>query len=132
LFAAVDMDGGLMVDGGLVDKAPLLGAASHFAAKSLLVHWLPSASLERPPLAFLQRRLSPLSLQSQAVDVARQQHYQDQLACLRGQGLKVLEVKGLGLPRPGPRRLYLGSRAFAAAREQTLAALAGAAGGLPS
>lgn len=123
LFAAVELDGGLMVDGGLVDKAPLVAAVEHFGAKSLLVHWLPSASLERPPLAFLHKRLSPLALQSQAVDLARQQHYLDQLACLRGQGIQVLEVKGLGLPRPGPRRLDRGPEAFAAARRQTLAAL---------
>ncbi|MFH1033629.1 MAG: patatin-like phospholipase family protein [Pseudomonadota bacterium] len=125
LFAAVELDGGLMVDGGLVDKAPLLGAAERLGAKTLLVHWLPSSSLEREPLAFLQKRLSPLALQSQAVDAARQQHYQDQLACLRGRGLTVLEVQGRGLPRPGPRRLHLGPGAFAAARAQTLAALAG-------
>jgi NTE family protein len=126
LFAAVELDGGLMVDGGLVDKAPLLGAAEHFGAGTLLAHWLPSASLERPPLAFLQKRLSPLALQSQAVDMARQQHYLDQLAQVRGLGLEVLEVKGLGLPRPGPRRLHLGQAAFAAARSRTLEALGGA------
>ncbi|CAO0820729.1 NTE family protein [Desulfarculales bacterium] len=125
LFAAVELDGGLMVDGGLVDKAPLAEAARHFRAKSLLVHLLPSASLERPPLAFLHKRLSPLALQSQAVSLARQQHYLDQLAELRNRGLTVLEVKGRGLPRPDPRRLYLGSQAFAAARTLTLASLRG-------
>ncbi len=125
LFAAVELDGGLLVDGGLVDKAPMAAAVRHFGARSLLVHLLPSASLERPPLSFLRRRLSPLALQSQAVDLARQQHYLDQMAGLREQGLTLLEVVGRGLPRPGPRQLHRGGQAFAAARAGTLAALGG-------
>ena len=123
LFAAVELAGGLLVDGGLVDKAPLRAAVEHFGAGSLLAHWLPSASLEEPPLAFLQKRLTPLAAQARGVDMSRQQHYLDDLASLRAGGLPVLEIRGVGLPRPSPRHLERGPAAFAAARRQTLAAL---------
>ena len=58
-------------------------------------------------------------LQAKAVDAARQQHYEDQLAWVRGQGPTVVDLRQPGLPRCGPRRLHLGPRAFAQAREAT-------------
>ncbi|MFZ5587521.1 MAG: patatin-like phospholipase family protein [Thermodesulfobacteriota bacterium] len=119
LFAAVEHMGGLLVDGGLVDKAPLLAAVRRFGAKSLVVHLLPSASLEGPPLGFLAQRGAPWRLQAKAVDAARQQHYEDQLALVREQGLVVAEVRQRELVRCGPRRLHLGPQAFAQARAAT-------------
>lgn len=120
LFAAVEHAGGLLVDGGLTDKAPVLAAAERFGAKTLVVNLLPSASLEGDPLGFLRRRGTPWRLQAKAVDAARQQNYEDQLAWVRGQGLTVVDLCQAGLPRCGPRRLHLGPRAFAQAREATL------------
>jgi NTE family protein len=116
LFSAVEIRNRLLVDGGLVDKAPLAAAATHLGARSLIVHMLGSASLERPPGHDLARSLSPFRLQRRAVDAARWQHYQDQRDGLRGQGVEVVEVLAEGLPRLGPGRLAQGPSAFAAAR----------------
>lgn len=123
LFAAVPWEGGLLVDGGLVDKAPLAASVEHLGAASLLVHLLPSASLERPLTAALARPLAPLRLHSRAVDAARNQAYLDQKEAVQQRGLRILEVIGRGLPRCGPRRLHQGPAAFQAARRNTLAQL---------
>lgn len=123
LFQAVEHQGRLLVDGGLVDKAPLAAAAEYFGAQSLLVNLLPSASLERPPRAFLDRPYTPLALQTQAVDAARRQHYLDQMAQVRAQGLTVLEVVQSRLPRLGPGRMALGAAAFEQARLASARAL---------
>ncbi len=117
LFAAVPHAGGLLLDGGLVDKAPLVAAARHFGAASLVVHLLPSASLEGPPLARLRQPLSAWRLQRQAVDAARQQQYEDQVERLRQEGVVVREIVGRDLPRLGPGRLRQGPEAFAKARQ---------------
>ncbi len=129
LFAAVEIEGRLLVDGGLVDKAPLEAARVHLGAASLLAHVIPSASLEKPLSATLGRAFSPLRVQARGVDAARQQHYQDQLEAVRSHGVRVLEVLARGLPRLGPKRLALGPEAFAQARRQTLAALSQAQAG---
>jgi predicted acylesterase/phospholipase RssA len=125
LFSAVEMDGRLLVDGGMVDKAPLAAAAERLGARSLLVHVLGSASLGRPPAYDLGRAFSPLRLQRRAVDAARWQNYQDQRDGLRGRGVEVLEIVAKNLPRLGPGRLGLGPRAFAAARQRCRDILAG-------
>lgn len=117
LFAATPHAGGLLLDGGLVDKAPLVAAARHFGAASLVVHLLPSASLEGPPLASLRKPLTAWRLQRQAIDAARQQQYEDQVDRLRQEGVMVWECVGRGLPRLGPGRLDQGPAAFAQARQ---------------
>jgi NTE family protein len=116
LFSAVEMESRLLVDGGLVDKAPLAAAVEHLGAATLIVHMLGSASLERPLGQDLGRAFSPLRLQRRAVDAARWQHYQDQRDGLRRQGTNVVEVLAEDLPRLGPGRLALGPEAFQRAR----------------
>ncbi|MBU1275080.1 MAG: patatin-like phospholipase family protein [Proteobacteria bacterium] len=127
LFAAVPHAGGLLVDGGLVDKAPLLACAKHLGAASLVVHVLPSSSLERTSAQTLARTLAPLRVQSRAVDAARWQTYLDQKETVLAQGLQLREVIAQGLPRCGPRRMHLGPAAFAAARQGARAALGASA-----
>jgi NTE family protein len=122
LFSALAWRGGLMVDGGLVDKAPLLAVRRHLDARSLLVHFLPSASLARPAARTLARRLAPLRLQARAVDAAREQAYLDQAAWLAEEGVPLWEVAGGAYPRVGPGRLERGPAAFDAARAATRAA----------
>jgi NTE family protein len=119
LFAAVPWKDSLLVDGGLVDKAPLAAAHTHLGAACLVTHLLTSASLEKPLNGMLSRAFSPLRLQSRAVDAARLQHYRDQLQTVRQAGATVLEVTANGLPRLGPRRLQNGPQAFAQARRQS-------------
>jgi len=116
LFSAVPHQGGLLVDGGMVDKAPVLPACSRWKPGALVVHLLPSSSLEKPLPALLARSLAPLRLQARAIDAARQQAYQDQVAQVRAQGVEVREVIAAGLPRLGPKRLQEGPRAFEQAR----------------
>lgn len=116
LFSAVPHQGGLLLDGGLVDKAPVLAACRRWKPAALLVHLLPSASLEKPVSALLARPLAPLRLQARAIDAARQQGYRDQLAQVRAQGVEVREVISRRLPRLGPKRLGAGPKAFELAR----------------
>ncbi len=123
LFEPVRSRGRLLLDGGLVDKAPVTSAARHFQAQSLVVHLLPSASLEQPPGAYLRRKASPAGLFYRAIDAARQQNYQDQLDQARRDGLRVRQVVSAGMPRPGPKRLHLGPAAFDQARRRTIKAL---------
>jgi len=124
LFAAVPWGQDLLVDGGLVDKAPLMACVERMKPASLVVHLLPSASLETPLAATLGRTLAPLRVHGRAVDAARQQVFQDQLEAVRKRGVRVVETLAQGLPRCGPRSLQRGPAAFAAARRNTLAQLA--------
>jgi len=123
LFTAVELDGGMLVDGGMIDKAPLVATVDRLGAASLVVHLLPSASLERPVAATLAKPLAPLRMQARAVDAARLQFYEDQKAELARRGVPVIEIIGHGLPRCGPKRMANGPRAFEAARINTLAQL---------
>ena len=123
LFAAVPWQGRLLVDGGIIDKAPLISAKERWDAASLVVHLLPSSSLERPVAATLAKRLAPLRVQARAVDAARLQFYEDQKAELTRRGVDVIEVVARNLPRCGPKRMANGPRAFEAARQNTLASL---------
>lgn len=123
LFAAVPHEGGLLVDGGLVDKAPLTACAKHLGAASLVVHVLPSSSLERTPAQTLARALAPLRIQSRAVDAARWQMYLDQKEEVIRRGLTLREVIAGDLPRCGPKRMHHGPAAFAAARRNARDAL---------
>ena len=122
LFRAVSRGEELLLDGGLVDKAPLAAAAEYLQPASMVVHLLPSASLEAPPEHTLARRWAPFRLQARAVDAARAQVYRDQMDRLRSR-MPVWEVVSRGLPRLGPRRLSRGPEAFALARRLTVESL---------
>ncbi|MBU4564657.1 MAG: patatin-like phospholipase family protein [Desulfarculus sp.] len=117
LFAAVPHQGGLLVDGGLIDKAPLTACAEHLGAASLVVHILPSSSLERTPAQTLALSLAPVRIQSRSVDAARWQMYLDQKQAVMERGLALREVLARDMPRCGPKRMHHGPAAFAAARQ---------------
>jgi NTE family protein len=125
LFAAVPHEGGLLVDGGLVDKAPLTASADHLGAATLLSHILPSSSLERGPEQTLARSLAPLRVQSRSVDAARWQGYLDQKDEVARRGLALREVVARDIPRCGPKRMHHGPAAFAAARANVAKVLGG-------
>jgi NTE family protein len=129
LFSAVPWQGGLLVDGGLVDKAPLMASQDRLGAKTMLVHVLPSASLEKPLAQTLNHALAPLRIQSRAVDAARLQAYRDQADLVRTRGALLHEVTGHGLPRCGPKHMANGPKAFEAARQNTHAQLGNLTGG---
>ncbi len=123
LFAAVELGGRLLVDGGLVDKAPLAAAVEHLGARTLVVHVLTSASLLNPVRQTLAKPLAPLRLQLRAVAAARWQHYLDQAETLRRAGVTVVEARAGDLPRLGPDRLGQGAGVFELARRRSLRSL---------
>jgi NTE family protein len=118
MFNAVKHGDDLLLDGGLVDKAPLLAAREHLGAESVALHHLPSASLTKPVSQTLAKTWAPLRLQARAVDAARLQVYQDQLDQIRSEGVSTCEVRADDQIRVGPKRLHLGCRAFEQARQR--------------
>jgi hypothetical protein len=78
-----------------------------------------SASRVGAPLGALGQPLTPWRLQRQAIDAARRQNYEDQVECLRQDGVIIKEIVARGLPRLGPGRLQQGTEAFARARQGT-------------
>jgi NTE family protein len=125
MFSAVERGDELLLDGGLVDKAPLEAARRRLGAASMAVHYLPSESLTKPISRTLAKNWTPLKLQARAIDAARRQVYEDQMEQVRAAGVSICEVKALDQIRVGPKRLQLGQRAFEQARERTKGALTG-------
>ncbi len=119
MFNAVEHDGQLLLDGGLVDKAPLMAAHKHLGASSIAVHYLPSDSLTKPISHTLARNWTPLKLQARAIDAARRQIYEDQLAQVRAAGVSLCEVRAEDQTRVSPKRLHLGEKSFQQARQRT-------------
>ncbi len=120
LFRPVPLDGGLLWDGGLVDKAPALALHRHLpgALDALLVHLLPTRGGPAlgGPLAYV-RGLSA------GVSALRRSHLELQCALLSAQGLDVYLVVSK-LPAVSPRTLHLGPEAVTAGRASAERALA--------
>jgi NTE family protein len=120
LFRPVELEGGLLWDGGLVDKAPALALSRHLkgALDSVLVHFLPTrgeAALGGP-LAYAKGMAAGLA-------ALRRSHLELQVALLAAEGLDVYLVVS-ELPAVSPRHLEQGQRAVAAGREAAERALA--------
>jgi NTE family protein len=120
LFRPVALEGGLLWDGGLVDKAPALALSRRLpgALDALLVHFLPTrgeASLGGP-LAYARGMAA-------GVAALRRSHLELQLALLSAEGLDVFLVVS-ELPAVSPRHLARGHLAVEAGREAAESALA--------
>ncbi len=120
LFRAVEVDGKLLWDGGLVDKAPALALARSAHAGSLdalLVHYLPSRLREKVsgPLAYAQAM-------DGAIATLRADHFRLQLEAASAR-LPVYTVVS-HLPAVSPSKLSAGSDALEAARRELTRALA--------
>ena len=112
LFRAVDLDGSLYWDGGLVDKAPALALAESDAGRSLdalLVHYLPSRVSGRMggPLAYVRGMDAGMA-------GLRHDHFRLQLRALEGK-LPVYVVES-DLPAVSPTTMDRGPAAADAAR----------------
>lgn len=118
MFRAVPRGEEMLLDGGLVDKAPVMAAKQRFNAATMVVHCLPSESLTNPLKHTLNRSWAPLRLQARAIDAARRQNYEDQLRQARDLGTNVFEIIEENQIRLGPKRLGLGSGAFDQARRR--------------
>ncbi|MGO9832249.1 MAG: patatin-like phospholipase family protein [Myxococcaceae bacterium] len=120
LFRPVALGGGLLWDGGLVDKAPALALARHLPGglDALLVHLLPSRSGAAlgGPFAYA-RGLSA------GMAALRHSHLELQCALLSLEGLEVYRVVS-ELPSVSARSLHKGPEALAAGRAAALRALA--------
>ena len=116
MMRAVWEPGRVVVDGGVVDKAPVKAACEMLGARSVVVHLLHSSSLEQSPAGQLRRVGAPLLFQRRAVDAARMVGYREQLQWARERGVEVVELSPRGLERVGPWRMERGPKAFEQAR----------------
>jgi NTE family protein len=120
LFRAVEIDGALYWDGGLVDKAPVLALADDATAlklDALLVHYLPSRGRDR---------LGGFFAYAQGLDIgmaiARRDHFKLQLEVLRARGLPAHVVVS-ELPAVSPTQMKKGADAVREGRAAALRAL---------
>ncbi|MFP4037676.1 MAG: patatin-like phospholipase family protein [Desulfobacteraceae bacterium] len=128
LFKPVRIRGSWCVDGGMVDKAPVLALADRVRPERILVHYLDSGNLGKRPDEFQEKRLTPWHIHSLSVNIARRASYEHQCDLARERGIEVLEVR-TNPPKVGPNRLSRGPDAYRHAREEALRALEGAFGG---
>jgi NTE family protein len=119
LFKPVEIDGSLFVDGGVVNKAPAKALADLVSLEKIIVHFIESDNVGEKANAFLRKRLTPWHIQHLAVNVSRQEAYQQQLENLSLRGIEVLEVK-TRVPAVGPNHLERGLPAYDQSRKQTL------------
>ena len=119
LFKPVEIDGSLYVDGGVVNKAPVMALADLIKPEKIIVHFIPSADLGSPANSFLRRRMTPWHVHSLSSDISRQEAYQMQCDLLRQRGIEIMEVR-TDAPPLGPNSLEKGPLAYKKAREATL------------
>jgi len=121
MFRAIELEGELFWDGGLVDKAPLLALADWDGLKldALLVHYLPSHG--RASIGGLLAYAQGLDI---GMTIARREHFKLQLEVAQARGLPVYVVSS-ELPKVSPRKLGEGASAVVAGRAAAARALAG-------
>ena len=124
LFKPVRVRDGWCVDGGMVDKAPVLALADRIRPARILVHYLASGNLSHRTDAFLSRRFTPWHIHALSVSIARNVAYEHQCALARARGIEMVEVR-TDPPPVGPGRLAAGPEAYRHAREAALGALSG-------
>jgi NTE family protein len=124
LFKPVRIDGCLYVDGGVVNKAPLLGLADTIRPEKIVVHFIPSTGMGGGVNPFLKKAMSPWHLQHHAVNIGRQEAYrlQRKIACERGIDLREVVSEA---PPVGPNTLHLGPLSYQRSYERTLEILRG-------
>lgn len=123
LFRFAQVDGSLCIDGGLVDKAPVMALVEKVRPAVVLVHYLPSENLRQDTgKSFLNRMLSPGRAATLAVSIARHEHYLLQKRMAGQQGVRVVEIVS-DAPRVGPGSLHRGPEAESVAYAATMAAL---------
>lgn len=123
LFKPVKKEGSLYVDGGMVNKAPVLALADLVHPEKIIVHFIPSFDLKGPSNGFLKRRLTPWHIHGLAVDICRQEAYERQCELVKQRGIEIIEVH-TEAPSLGPNSLKKGPSAYHKAREVTLGILA--------
>ena len=111
LFKPVEIDGCMYVDGGIVNKAPLIALADLAQLDRIIVHFICSENLEERRHEFLRKRMALWHVQHLAVNIARQEAYNRQLEIIKMRGIDVIEVK-TGASALGPDSLDKGPAVY--------------------
>ena len=123
LFQAVRHETGLLWDGGIVDKAPVLALSeSRLGQKldALLVHYLPSHGSPAEPKGVL----AYASGMAAGFAAVRKDHFRLQVELLAARGIPTYVVTSK-LPAVTPKTMGMGLEVIEASRKSMLAALAG-------
>jgi len=111
LFEPVTINGTLYLDGGVVNKAPVIKVVDLWAPETVIVHYIASHNLERPGNQFLEKRFTPFHIHHLAINIARHEAYLNQLERTRAQGVRVIEIQ-TRTPPVGPGSLNMGPKAY--------------------
>ncbi|MBW1729409.1 MAG: patatin-like phospholipase family protein [Deltaproteobacteria bacterium] len=118
-FRPVRYRGCLFVDGGVVNKAPVLALCRLTELDKVIVHFMDSGSFSEPRELFLRRWLTPWHIHIHAVDIARKESYRWQCELATASGVEVVEVRTRP-PSLGPNSLDQGPEAFYKAKADTV------------
>ena len=119
LFKPVEIDGSLYLDGGITGKAPVEALANLCELDRIIVHFIASTNVEEERHGFLRKRFSPMHIQHLAVNIARQEAYQNEVKMVRDRGIEVIEIRTES-PALNPNSLHKGLEAYHAARASAL------------
>ncbi|MBN1105520.1 MAG: patatin-like phospholipase family protein [Deltaproteobacteria bacterium] len=119
LFKPVEIGGSLYVDGGVVNKAPLVGLADLLKPEKIIVHLIPSADMAGEGRGFLNRPLTPWHIQHLTFSICRYEAYKREQILLRERGVQLLEVVA-DPPPVGPGSLTKGPLAYDKVYQRTL------------
>ena len=119
LFKPADIDGALYVDGGMVNKAPVLPLADLIQPEKIIIHFIASDNMDGPLNSFLEKRMTPWRVHHLSVNISRQEGYRRQCDVAEQRGIEILEVK-TNAPALSPNGLEKGPLAYRKAREASL------------
>ena len=119
LFKPVKIKGSLYVDGGIVNKAPVMALADLGGLKRIIVHLVASGNMEEQGDTFLKKKYAPLHIHHLAVNIARSEAYEQQVKMVKMMGIEVKEVKSAA-PAVGPDSLEMGKIAYETAKRNSL------------
>lgn len=122
LFKPVKINGSFYVDGGIVNKAPVLPLARHIKVKKIIVHFISSGNIGEKIDRYLNKKLTPWHIYSTSVNVARMESYKRQCELLEKEGVEIIEIR-TNAPPVNPNHLDRGPSAYEKARQDTIALL---------
>lgn len=124
LFSPVEIDGSLLVDGGVTSKAPIKAVIAAERPDILIIHYIASRGVEGEGNPFLRRAFTPWFIHDLAFDIARLESYGHQKALAAEAGVRVIEIN-TNAPPVGPGSLERGPAAYEHSRIRGLEALKG-------
>jgi NTE family protein len=122
LFKPAEIEGALYVDGGMINKAPVMSVSELVELERIIVHFIPSYNVQEIGNGFLKKRMTPWHIHDLSINICRQEAYQRQVEMVRRKGIEVIEVN-TAAPSVGPTRLRRGPAAYEKAKAFTLKTL---------